>query len=182
MSELFRPNPLPVASLLPFFQVVLSLSFLVLMIVIARLYRGIRILNARVDILSTVVRNLRKEVELSSGIDEIAFDEFDAVDAQLKDQLKGDFSLRKGVSHELEKKYSGRDLVRSSVDLDAVGSSKPAPQKSTELISYEAKESGLQVEVKSDFSYIAKPQENNAEAIPAIPEADAEDKKPPAQE
>lgn len=136
-------------SILPFFQALLALSFLILLVIISRLYRGIRIVNARLDILSTLVKNLRKEIELTSGIDEVIYEEFDVVDAELQSKLKGDFAMRKHPSMEL-KAHSGRALVRSSIDLDAI----PKNAKG-DIESYEAKESGLQVDVKHDMSYIA---------------------------
>lgn len=180
-------------SILPFFQVALVLSFLILLYVVSRLYRGIRILNARVDILSTLVKNLRKEIQLTAGIDEVVFDEFDSVEAELQNQLQGEFSMR-GSSASLELPrvpIRGRSLVRSSLDLDAVGAQPKAktdtppaakhtpipPSKPRDLESYEAKESGLNVEIKSDMSYIATPESgHHAEsiALPDLPLPDEE--------
>lgn len=186
----FFPS-LYLGSILPFFQVALVLSFLILLYVVSRLYRGIRILNARVDILSTIVKNLRKEIQLTAGIDEVVFDEFDSVEAELQNQLQGEFSMR-GSSASLELPQvpiRGRSLVRSSLDLDAVGAqpetnTPPAakhtpipPSKPRDLETYEAKESGLNVEIKSDMSYIATPESgHHAEsiALPDLPPPDEE--------
>lgn len=191
----FFPS-LYLGSILPFFQVALVLSFLILLYVVSRLYRGIRILNARVDILSTIVKNLRKEIQLTAGIDEVVFDEFDTVEAELQNQLQGEFSMR-GSSASLELPQvpiRGRSLVRSSLDLDAVGAqpetdTPPAakapaakntpvpPGKRRDLETYEAKESGLNVEIKSDMSYIATPESgHHAEsiALPDLPPPDEE--------
>ncbi len=47
---------------LSIFQIGLTLSFLLTLIVVLRLYQGVRTLNARVTILSHLVRELRREL------------------------------------------------------------------------------------------------------------------------
>lgn len=157
-------------TILPFFQAALALSFLITIIIVARLYRGIRILNARIDILSNLLKNLRKEIELTSGIDEVVFDEFDAFDAELQTQLK-DFTPSRGSSMELFAARANRPLIKST----RPGDKKSSPEQ--ELVTYEAKESGLNVEVKSDMSYIATHKSGQSERIslPDLPDQPEEE-------
>ena len=89
---------------LSIYQIGLTLSFLVTLIVVLRLYRGVRILNARVSILSNLVRELRNAnspakaptTEEESKEDEMArvfVDEL-AEERELQTEMLRDFSFK----------------------------------------------------------------------------------------
>lgn len=82
-----------------FVQLAMSFSFLVVIVVVVRLYTAVRVLNARVDILSDLVRRLR-DTEKRAQFDEKKRKEqareimeaYERDDAELQGVIKRDFS------------------------------------------------------------------------------------------
>ncbi len=87
--------------MLTFFQIFTALSVLILLIVVNRLYQALRLLNSRVDILSMLVKNIRRDFEAnlaansisSESLEEI-IDSYDRIDNELNKKLRRDFSLQ----------------------------------------------------------------------------------------
>jgi hypothetical protein len=110
---------------LSIFQIGLTLSFLVTLIVVLRLYRGVRILNARVSILSNLVRDLRQAQNKTAVQNEVPGEEStqsteDATaqnfmkdleeERSLQREMRRDFSLAKSNSRSRTPARSARNL------------------------------------------------------------------------
>ena len=113
--------------MITFFQVFVSLSLLTMMVVVYRLLLAIRMLNARVNIQSSLIKNIRHELE--KGMEDYSsefaqmMDSYSAADNELHGQLKRDFSYQDKKHHELLSSYvvegkNSRDNLDVAVNTD----------------------------------------------------------------
>lgn len=100
------------------FQIILSVCLLLVLIIINRMYQGLRILNSRVDILSHLVKNLQSELSKTHHIDNPEFEEYLTHENLLQQQMSRDFTIDKKHL----RGYRGDALLRSNIELKATES------------------------------------------------------------
>lgn len=93
---------------LSFFQIMMVLSFLITLGTVLRLHRGIKILNARVTILSHLVRDLRGDKRAEGAEDAVQAAEFEQKEEELQKAMGRDF---KPSGSENKKIRKARDLA-----------------------------------------------------------------------
>ncbi len=98
---------------LSWFELSNTLTLLIVLVIINRLYSAIRILNSRVEILSSLVKNLKRELnELTENQDaELELQDYINEELALSEKLRRDFSYGK----KKPSRFSGSDLTRSGV-------------------------------------------------------------------
>lgn len=118
---------------MPLFQLILTLTLFVLLFIIQRLYHGLRIVNSRVDILSSLLKNLKEEFrkEFKHNANDDALQEYLHNESILQAKMSRDFTYQ--VSPK-SAQYRGKSLMRSDIH-DAVPTSPPqetAPGEDTQ--------------------------------------------------
>jgi len=116
---------------LSIFQIGLTLSFLVTLIVVLRLYRGVRILNARVGILSNLVRELRKNAAQSDAPIHNDSSKADETEEETANTFMQELEEERVLQKEMRRDFS---LARSRPK------AKPAPRSARKLRGMPAQE------------------------------------------
>lgn len=103
---------------LSIFQIGLTLSFLVTLIVVLRLYRGVRMLNARVSILSNLVRELRKSQESAEpGLETPETETSEAFVKDLEEDQALEGAMQRDFKYTHKKRRASPRSTRSAKEL-----------------------------------------------------------------
>ncbi len=147
-------------------QFLLIFSVMVITVIIFRLYRGIQLLNSRVDLLSNLLKRIRLELLEIQKLEEDQLEVFFSYDSELNSKLKKDFRSRRPIG--LERLQSYREKTKQE---SPAKKSKNTGDKDT-LNVYEVGREG-QVKIKKDLSYMMtssgeKPTPVVQEEIPEV--------------
>lgn len=97
----------------PLFQLIMLLTLLIVLIIIQRLYHGLRILNSRVDILSSLIKNMKEDFrkQFQNHTEDEALQEYLHNESILQAKMSRDFA------YQVPKKPSlrGQNLMRSDI-------------------------------------------------------------------
>lgn len=112
---------------LSWFELLNTLTILIVLVIINRLFHALRILNSRVEILSSLVKNLKHDLSHLHEDGEVSqeLQEYINQENALSKKMGRDFSVGKTKSNS---RFSGNDLTRSNI-LPEVKDS-PPPKKS----------------------------------------------------
>lgn len=158
---------------MPLFQFILVVTFLVLLIVVNRLYQAIRILNSRVSIQSNLIKNIRAEMkETAEEMDE-EFQELMIDEIALKEAMSRDFTYqkkkttRKPISLTRSKSPETPEATTSSPRI--LSRSKPNLSRSNPNLSATSRNRNEEVPLKTDMSYLHQTKKPiSVEQIPSI--------------
>lgn len=121
------------------FDIFLALSFVTLIYIVQRLYYALRVLNARVTILSTLVRNVSEQVK-ELGVEEEWLTSYERRDTKLQQEMRGDFAYSDYTQEEL-RTITAHSLVRPEAleklatdTFPTVGSKKPKKEPKPSLM------------------------------------------------
>ncbi len=92
------------------FDIFLALSFITLVYIVQRLYLALRVLNARVTILSSLVKEVGVNVK-EMGVEEEALSVYKRRDERLQEEMRGDFSYKEYTHAEI-RTIKAHSLVR----------------------------------------------------------------------
>lgn len=85
-----------------FFSIVLCLSIIVILYIVSRLYNAIKVLNARVTLLSTQVKSLRESTRHALQLEHSdTYSHFERQDQELQATMKRDFTYKKSPLDEM---------------------------------------------------------------------------------
>lgn len=102
------------------FDIFLALSFIAVIFVVLRLYNALKVLNARVTILSSLVKRMSATMQEMEGGDG-GFSEYEQKEQQLRAEMSRDFTY-KDFSYEEIRKVKAQSLVRPDAAVRATGS------------------------------------------------------------
>ncbi len=129
---------------MPLFQLILVLSFLIVLVVVNRLYHALRILNSRVEILSSLIKTMRAEMKSDEEDDTIQ--EYLSRETLLQAEMGSSFNYsKKGFQQ-----FSGKSLLRSNI-YPAAETSSDMPRQTTQDFGASPRE---EVSLKEDLSYL----------------------------
>ena len=158
-------------------QFLIIFSIFIITIIIARLYRGIRLLNSRVDLLSSLLKKIRLELLELQKLEEDHLAEFFSYDSELNSELKKDFrskrlrglerlqSLKMTDSYPTPSKTSTGNSPKQETKTPISTEEKKGSEDDRNTLSVYNVGKQAQVKVKKDLSYLVTSSQETKGAV-----------------